>query len=405
MLEPFRSDFNARFRPAKYSELMTVLQRKTRVPEIGFRVAETPCFLPKAMLDEMAVIGAELTHQLVGNAAYMKAAADSVPTAYRMAGDLDHPHFMTVDFGLARSEDGGLVPRLVELQAFPSLFGYQDVLASQYIETYGLDPELRWLLGGLDQASYWAMLDEVIVGGHSPENVVLTEVEPEGQKTKADFRVCEDRLGIRTVDIATLRKEGRRLFYDRDGQWTPVKRIYNRAIVDEMDRKQVKLGFDYRDDLDVEWAGHPDWYFRISKFSLPYLNHRSVPETVFLDAWYRGAGSGRLHGEREQTLLKPLYSFAGRGITFAPTDTELASIPATERHLYLMQERVQFAPVIETPHGRTQAEIRIMYLWPDGGELTPVISLVRMGRGLMMGVDHNKNREWVGGSAGLYLGR
>ena len=402
MLEPFRSDFNARFTDAKYRELMAHLQKKTRTPEIDFRVAETPCFLPKAMLEDMAEIGAELTHQLVGNAAYMAAAARAVPERYRVPYESAHPHFMTVDFGLVRDANGTLAPKLVELQAFPSIFGYQDVLAAQYVETYELDPELRWLLGGLDEASYWELLRKVIVGHHAPENVVLTEIEPEEQKTRPDFHVYEDRLGIRTVDIASLQKEGRQLFYERDGLWTPIARIYNRAIVDEMERKQVMLGFDYRDDLDVEWAGHPNWYFQISKFSLPYLKHPSVPQTVFLDEWFRGAGTERLQKERDQTLLKPLYSFAGRGISFAPGDEELQSIPMEDWHLYLMQERVQFAPVIETPHGMTQAEVRVMYLWPDGGQLTPVISLVRMGRGLMMGVDHNRNREWVGGSAGLY---
>lgn len=402
MLEPFRSDFNGRFTPDKYLALLRALHTKTRTPEIDFRIAETPCFLPQAMLEEMAAIGAELTHQLVGNAEYMAAAVDAVPRQYCAANEPAHPHFMTVDFGLTRGVDGRLEPKLVELQAFPSLFGYQDILARQYIETYGLDPNLRWLLGGLDETRYWGMLREVIVGNHAPENVVLTEVEPETQKTRCDFRVYEDRLGIRTVDIATLRKEGRRLFYQRDGQWVLIARIYNRAIVEEMERKRIKLEFDYRDDLDVEWAGHPNWYFRISKFSLPFLRHGSVPETVFLDDWFGGKGTERLHTSREELLLKPLYSFAGRGITFAPTDEELAAIPVEERHLYLVQERVRFESVIETPHGTTQAEVRVMYLWPDGGELTPAISLVRMGRGLMMGVDHNKNREWVGGSAGLY---
>ena len=176
-----------------------------------------------------------------------------------------------------------------------------------------------------------------------------------------------------------------------------------RAIVDEVERKGVVPAFDYRDELEVEWAGHPNWYFRISKFSLPYLQHESVPTAVFLDDWFAGRGRERLPEDREQVLLKPLYSFAGKGIQFAPTDAELAAIPEADRHLYLLQERVRFEPVIETPRGMTQAEIRIMYLWPEGREeMIPVQSLVRLGRGLMMGVDHNRNQEWIGGSAAFY---
>ena len=168
-----------------------------------------------------------------------------------------------------------------------------------------------------------------------------------------------------------------------------------------LQRRKIRLAFDYRDDLEVEWAGHPNWYFRVSKFSLPYLDHPCVPKAVFLDDWFAGRGTG-LPSEREKLLLKPLYSFAGQGIQFGPSDEVLQAIPPGDRHLYLLQERVRFEPVIETPHGLTQAEIRMMYVWPDGGEMEPVISLVRLGRGLMMGVDHNRNQQWIGSSAALF---
>jgi hypothetical protein len=168
-------------------------------------------------------------------------------------------------------------------------------------------------------------------------------------------------------------------------------------IVDEVMRKQIQLPFDLRDELDVEWAGHPNWYFRISKFSIPFLKHTCVPKTWFLDQLET------LPEDRENYLLKPLYSFAGAGIKFAPTDAEIAAIPTEQRHDYIVQERIRFEPVIDTPHGPTQAEIRIMYIWQDGPQPTPVLLLVRMGRGKMMGVDHNKNLEWVGGSAGFVV--
>ena len=307
---------------------------------------------------------------------------------------------MTVDFGLVRGADGRLEPKLVELQAFPSIFGYQDLLAAEYRRVYGLDEELETRLGRVTEAGYWDLLRETILGNHAPENVVLTEVEPDEQKTLPDFHVYEDRLGIATVDIARVKQDGRKLLYEKNGRWVPIERIYNRAIVDEMERKGVVPGFDYRDDLDVEWAGQPNWYFRVSKFSLPYLKHKSVPAAVFLDDWFAGRGRDRLPEDRENLLLKPLYSFAGKGIQFSPTDADLGAIKEQDRSLYLLQERVRFEPVIETPFGMTQAEVRIMYLWPNGrDEMTPVQSLVRLGRGLMMGVDHNRTQEWIGGSA------
>jgi len=401
MLQPCRDDFNARFTPQAYASLQASLNAATR-SKIEFRVCETPVFFPRALLDEMVETGRILTDQLVGNPAYMRASDASIPERYRVPNQSPHPNFMTVDFGLARDAAGNLAPKLVELQAFPSVFGYQDLLSRQYVETYGLAPSLDWYLGGHDQSSYWELLRKVIVAGHDPEHVVLAEVEPGAQKTLPDFNVHADRLGIAIVDIAQLRKQGNRLFYQRNGRYLPIARIYNRAIVDEIERKHVQLAFDYRDPLDVEWAGHPNWYFRISKFSLPWLDHPSVPPAVFLDEWFAGRAASRLPADRDRILLKPLYSFAGKGIEFAPTDAALAVIPAAERPNYLLQERVDFAPVIATPHGLTQAEIRIMYLWPDGGRMEPAIALARMGRGRMMGVDQNRNQEWVGGSAVLF---
>jgi hypothetical protein len=400
MLQPYRDHFNANFTPAKYEDLLARLNTLTRT-NIEFRVAETPCFFPQSLLNELAEAGTTLTHQLLDNPAYREASNQTIPAAYNVPNESPIPNFMTVDFGLTRNPDGSLSPKLVELQAFPSIFGYQDILSRQYIETFNLDHNLQPYLGGLNEETYWQLLKEVIVADHDPENVVLLEVDPEHQKTLPDFHVYEDKLHIATVDITKLRKQGTRLFYQCNGRDIPIHRIYNRAIVDELQRKSIELPFDYRDDLQVEWAGHPNWYFRISKFSLPYLTHPSVPKAVFLDDWFAKRNLAGLPEDRANLLLKPLYSFAGKGIQFAPTDADLNAIPPTDRHLYLLQERVAFEPTIQTPHGPTQAEIRIMYLWPDGGTLQPAIALVRLGRGLMMGVDHNRDRQWVGSSAAL----
>jgi hypothetical protein len=402
VIEPWRGEFNAGFTQAKYERLLRVLEERART-KIEFRVAETPCFFTAEMMERMVRAGVELTAQLLENKPYMEQAAAAVPVEWRVPHQDSHPHFMTVDFGLVRDAAGELQPKLVELQAFPSVYGYQAELAKAYIEVYGLDRRLRYLLGEQDEAGYWERMREVIVGEHEPENVVLMDVEPEAQKTLPDFRIHEDRLGITTVDVAKLVREGNRLFYReaRRGTLVPIERIYNRVIVDEVVRRQVKLPFDYRDDLQVEWAGHPNWYFQLSKFSIPHLDHPTVPTAVYLDEWFAGVGRERLPEDREQWVLKPLYSFAGKGIQFAPSDVELRSIPMSERHDYLLQERVRFEPVIQTPEGMTQAEIRVLYVWPDGKEMTPMTSLARMGRGLMMGVDHNRDKTWVGGSAVL----
>jgi hypothetical protein len=394
MIPSLRQQFNDSFTPAKYRYFLRRVDEACGTP-VQFRLSETPCFFPKPLLDQMASDGQELIRQLVDNPAYLAKSDEAVPAEFRVPNEAAHPMFVQVDFGLVRDARGELQPKLVELQAFPSLYAYQPSLADAYIDVYGLDRRLKYLLSGLGSSSYRALLRRAIVGSHDPENVILMEIDPAHQKTLPDFLLTEKMLGVKTVDIVDIRKDGSRLYYDRGGKRIPIRRIYNRAIVDELERKHVKLAFDWRDDLDVEWAGHPNWYFRISKFSIPYLKHASVPKTWFLDRLEE------IPADLENFALKPLYSFAGLGVIIAPTKEEITAIPAEKRPNYILQERMNFAPVIATPFGGTKAEVRVMYVWLD--ELMPVMTIIRTGRGLMMGVDHNKNMEWVGASAGLYL--
>jgi hypothetical protein len=406
MISSLRRQFNQGFTPAKYA---TFLRRIDDLcgTHVQFRLSETPCFFPKELIDRMTHDGKELIRQLVDNPEYHTKSDEAVPAEFKVPNEAAHPLFVQVDFGLVRDSNGELHPKLVELQAFPSLYAYQGYLAQAYLDVYGLQnlatdlgPQissgtpLKYFLSGLDSNSYRALLRRAIVGSHDPENVILMEIDPLHQKTLPDFLLTEKMLGVRAVDIVDIKKEGSRLFYERNGKRIPIQRIYNRAIVDELQRKNVKLAFDWRDDLDVEWAGHPNWYFRISKFSIPYLTHDSVPKTWFLDR------VDEIPADLENYALKPLYSFAGLGVVIAPTKEDISAIPADKRPYYILQERLDFEPVIETPFGGTKAEVRVMYIWL--AELMPVLTIIRMGRGLMMGVDHNKNMEWVGASAGLF---
>ena len=154
------------------------------------------------------------------------------------------------------------------------------------------------------------------------------------------------------------------------------------------------MNFKFTDDLDVEWAGHPNWFFRLSKFSLPWFRHACVPRTFFLSDLVE------LPPNLDEYVLKPLYSFAGLGVQIGPSAEAIAAIPTTERSNYILQERMDFVASVDTPAGLTQIEIRIMYIWDS--ELKPVTTIIRSGRGKMMGVHFNKNLDWVGGSAGFY---
>jgi hypothetical protein len=391
VIPELRKRFNTGFTPEKYRGFLNRLEAACGVP-VAFRNCETPCFFPASLIDRMSRDGADLIRQL-NTPEYRAISRHAVPPKFDVPGEPDHPLFLQVDFGLVREPSGEIAPKLVEIQAFPSLYAYQPTLSSVYADAYGLDGNLRHLLGGLDPESYRRLLGRAILGAHDPENVILMEIDPLHQKTLADFLLTEKMFGVRAVSITAIHKEGRRLYYQRDGRRVRIRRIYNRTIVDELERRNITPAFDFREDLDVEWAGHPNDYFRVSKFSIPYLRHASVPQTWFLDRL------DSIPPDTENYVLKPLFSFAGLGVRIGPAREEVAAIPAEQRRDYILQERVHFEPVIETPFGKTRAEIRVMYIWLE--ELQPVSLLVRMGRGDMMGVDHNKNMEWVGASAGF----
>jgi hypothetical protein len=417
LIPELRARFNREFSPDRYTRFLEILYERCRM-KVEFRVAETPIFVKKKLLDGMAAAGTQLAKGLLANSKYLESAREAIPAGYRVPGDEGHPNFLTADFALVRNRAGELVPKLVEIQAFPSVYGYQAVLSCAYREAFELDPSLGRYLCGVDDSSYWKLLTRTVLGRLDPENVVLTEIDPLHQKTRPDFEVTSRKLGIAVVDISTLEAVGDRLHYRNTmGKLVPIHRIYNRAIVDELIARNIHLPFDLTRPWNVEWAGHPNWYFLISKYSIPWLTREMgtdsvVPPAVFLDEFLESDGRERLRSAGVEIpdaagsetvysnlLLKPLFSFAGRGIQFDPAQGELEAIPRERRHDFLLQQRMNFLPNIETPWGMTQAEIRILYLWADDGILTPVLPLVRLGRGKMMGVDHNRNQEWVGASA------
>lgn len=420
MIPELRRAFNRDFTPERYATMRALLERESGCA-VEFRVAETPVFVPASLLQQMASYGAALAAHLLRNSDYLEAARKAIPRGYCAASETAHPHFLTADFALVRETGGKLAPRLVEIQAFPSVFAFQAQLCAAYREAFELPPGLAVFLSGLDATGYWRMLAETVLGGHGPENVVLAEVDPLHQKTLADFNLTAQKLGIAVVDIAALVPVGDKLHYrDSAGRQVPIHRIYNRAIADELIARRIRLPFDLTYSWDVEWAGHPNWYFLISKFSVPWLSRDAtagsiIPPAVFLSDFLAGEGRAAMAergvplpaGNSPETvygelLLKPLFGFAGKGIEFEPTQAQLEGIPAERRGDFLLQQKMRFEHTIDTPCGMTQAEFRILYLWPDGGELTPTLSLVRLGRGKMMGVDHNRNQEWVGASAAFF---
>lgn len=392
MIPEFRKRFNRHWAPELYAEFLRGIHRASGA-EAGFRCSETPVFFPPELLDKMIRYGRELYSQLASNAEYRAASEAAIPERFRVRNEAEHPLFVQADFGLVRLEDGSLEPKLVEIQGFPSVYTFQAALADEYQRVYRLNEitgaELTPFLGGLNRQNFEDLFGGAVLGGHDPEEVVLLEIEPYSQKTLADFLLTQKMLGIKIACISQVKKRGRKLHFEG----VEIKRIYNRVIVDELIRKNIQTDFQLTDDLDVEWAGHPNWFFRLSKFSLPWFRHVSVPETWFLSQLQE------LPGDLENYVLKPLYSFAGLGVKIGPAKDEIEAIPETQRNEFILQRKMDFVATVDTPSGWTKVETRIMYIWD--GELKPVLLVIRTGRGKMMGVDFNKNLDWVGASAGF----
>jgi hypothetical protein len=389
-----RSQFNADFTPEKYAALMCCVNETEQWPA-DFRLSETPIFLTRDFTDEVTHAANEII-DATRTRKFAKHAALAVPKALEVPNESAHPNFLVVDFAIC-AEGNRLVPRLIELQAFPSLFGFQLLLLSCIRQAYPVIPR-NWTssFGGIKDDAYLALLRRTIIADCASENVVLLEIQPEKQKTRIDFAATETLLGIRPVCVTKIKKRSRQLFYNRDGHEVRIERIYNRVIFDELtQRPDLNLPFRFQDDLDLTWVGHPNWYFRISKHSLPFLKTEHTSPTFFADEF-------PANEKIDNYVLKPLYSFAGHGVDMEPTHEKIAALE--KPHEWILQKKIDYAAFVPTVDGQqSKAEIRMMFVWPENDRHpTLVNNLVRMSQGQMMGVDFNIDKTWVGASIALH---
>ena len=361
-----------------------------------FHVAETPVFMPDAVRDHL-VRACEDVIDVVAQPGFAERNAAAIPPGENVPGQTDRPLFLQFDFGLCTGPDGEVIPQLIECQGFPSLYFFQYLLDQCYRKFFPVPPEMNCRFNGLDAEAYLELLRKAILGNHAPEDVILLEVDPKGQNTRIDFLICQAELGIAEVCITEVELEEGQLFYHRDGERRRVRRIFNRVIFDELAaRPDLKRSYNMIEQADVEWAGHPNWFFLLSKFTLPLLAHSPyVPDTRFLHE------VGELPANLEDYVLKPLYSFAGAGVDLHPTAEKIAAIRKPEH--YILQQKVAYARLVETLDDPARAEVRMMFVWPEGAERPVLVNnLVRLSKGEMIGVKYNKDRTWVGGSLGYF---
>ncbi len=403
MTPSLRSKYNADFSIERYDAIAASLESLVG-ERPTFRLCETPIFLPDQLAADL-LSSCNAISGVLADPEHLAATVSAIREPYwSVPGELGRPLFLQYDFAICRQGDR-LVPWLIELQGFPSLYAFQAVLAKAFTQGCAqtepadtLASEAETYFNSLDEDTYVAVLREVIVADHPLENVILLEIDPWHQNTRVDFAATQRLLGIAVVGLEELILEGRTLYYERDGRRIAVRRIYNRVILDELLAQGQNPGFAYnfREDVDVEWAAHPDWFLRISKHTLPALAHLgNVPDTIFLDQYVPGSL------DLKDYVLKPLYSFSGAGVNIHPNEADVAAV--TRPANWILQRKVAYGPVLDTPTGPAKVEVRMMLVWRPGKALPEVVNnLVRVTKGEMTGVKYNKDKDWVGASVGFH---
>ena len=386
-----RKIFNEHFTEEKYADFLHSLNEGL-LKTAQFRVAESPVFLTDDFRDMLLAAGNDIIDVIL-QPNFKALTERAIPEKWNVANENDHPHFIALDFGVCKDNEGRIVPKLIELQGFPSLYGFQVHLADTYRETFDINNDWTIFFNGTDRTKYLELLKRTIVGPHQPEEVVLMDVNASEQKTAVDFYITQKYLGIPVLALDELLEKDGRLFYQSEGKLQQIKRVYNRLIFDEIENDPDIFDkvVDVRKSLDVEWITHPNWFYRISKFTMPFLKGDYVPKTRFLNA------IEAIPADLDNYVLKPLFSFAGQGVIIDVKKEDIENIKDPQN--WILQEKVNYEPVLQAPDGGVKIEVRLLYLWPDG-ETRPTlaINLARLSRGKMIGVRYNKDFDWVGGT-------
>ncbi len=395
MVSELRKEYNKKFTEEEYRSFITALE--TIYPgQLDFRVAETPVFVSKDFTNKM-LSACESIIDVITTPEYQKQSEKAIPDYLRVPNEYAHPHFICFDFGVCKNEKDKLEPQLIEMQGFPSLFAWQIILPEVHANYFWTPKNHTPYLNGFDRESYISLLKKIIVADTDPENVILLEVFPHQQKTRVDFYATESLLGIKTVDLNDVIREGKNLYYNNNGKKTLIKRIYNRVIFDDLLQQSKDVqekGKIFQQKLNVTWVPHPNWFYRLSKYTLPFVQHPYVPETHFLN-------EVNLPNDLENYVIKPLFSFAGQGVLIDVSKEEVDKIKDKEN--WIIQRKVNYAEAIKTPDEPAKAEIRIFYFWEPGAKRPIAVNnLARLSKGKMIGVRYNKDKDWVGGSFCLF---
>jgi hypothetical protein len=407
MIASLRKKFNAAFTEQFHQNYLAALN--TNFPgALDFSVAETPIFIDKDFTKKMLATG-DYVNQVIQSDQFNSITEPSLKNIPHFPNETALPKCIVMDFAITTNEQNELVPALIELQGFPSLFAYEILQDECIRKTYAIPAGYSPYLNGYTKEKYLAHLETTLKGNSildnsknsitdSAKHTVLLEILPHQQKTRIDFYCTEKYLNIPIVCITELFIEERHLYYERAGKKIKIDRIYNRIVLDELKNQTKEIqekGALLQNNLEIDWVTHPHHFFRISKYLLPFLKHTYIPRTQFVDQLTE------IPTALDKYILKPLFSFAGQGVIIDISADDISNIKDSSG--WILQEKVNYANCIETPTGPAKAELRLYYFWDEGKQqYIATMNLARLSKGKMIGVDYNKNKQWVGGSLAYF---
>ena len=395
MKPSIRKQYNEAFTEAKYQAYIEFIE-KIQGGALQFRLAETPIFLDKEFAKKLMDAGNTICQQLT-NPELLQQTSNAIPSHAITKNETELPECLVLDFAIASNSQQQIVPTLIELQGFPSLFGFEILHDQAFQSIFPTPIGYSPYLNHYNKESYIQHFKKMVLGSNN-KHTILLEIKPEEQKTKIDFYCTRDLIGIPIVCITEIFQKEGKLYYHRDGQDMNIGRIYNRMVFEEIQQQDQTILDKWdliRNTEELEWVTHPHHFFRFSKYSMPFLKATAVPTTQFLHL------VKELPKNLNQYILKPLFSFAGQGVIIDLTEEIINEIKDPEN--WILQEKVIYAPVIDTPTGPTKAEIRLFYFWNEQVKTyTATMNLARLSKGKMIGVNYNKTATWVGGSLAYF---
>jgi len=389
MIQNIRASFNNEFREAAYQAMLKEMNTAFDCP-ISFRVAETPVFLEEELAEALQKAGNEIA-DFVHTDEYFALSKSAIPAELYAPNEPKHTGFLIIDFAITKDEDGNWLPQLIELQGFASVYMYQLFGSEMYQKHFSIPDDFSFLFNGYDREKYLKHFGDLLLNGYKAENVILLEIEPYKQKFAIDFHITEQLFGIKSVCISEVILEENQLFYLLNGQKTPIHRIYNRVIFDELlQRPDLPRQFNLTEEVEVEWVSHPNWFFRVSKYTLPFLKNKYVPETHFVSE------ITTYPSDLENYVLKPLYSFAGQGVILNVTPKDLEKVK--DKQNWILQKKVKYAPLLKDLEGNeVKGEIRLLYLYDKAlNKCVLVTNWGRLSKSEMVSLSYNNRFKWAG---------